>query len=238
MFGRLLHKGTGHPLVFLHGFLGCLKDWDKVISCLKDRTCFAFDLPGHGKTPWISGSNIIDLMANAFPPGTLDLVGYSLGGRLALRFAMAYPSRVNSLTLLSTHYGLSCEEARMNRLQEDRVWAQKLLKFPIDEFLRSWYAQPVFSSIREKPELQEEILKVRRFQKSKGLAKALITWSLGREPSYQEALKELTLPLRIIYGECDTKFAELYQSWSSAASIPGVGHILHLESPESVARFL
>ncbi len=238
MFGRILNKGTGAPIVFVHGFLGSGEDWAPIASLLKERTCFAFDLPGHGKTPWAE-MEIEDLMQSAFPPEPLDLVGYSLGGRLSLRFAMRYPGRIRTLTLLSTHYGLQTEEDKQERLQADRKWAQKLLTFPFNEFLSDWYSQRAFASLQQNPEAKAKVVPLRKADRPKELARGLMEWSLGRQPFFLKRMLEFPKPLQIVYGELDPIASALYNSWPKmAVKIKGAGHCLHLENPQKIAEIL
>jgi len=234
---EILSKGKGPPIVFLHGFLGSGQDWKKVVSHLKGRTCLAYDLPGHGNTPWTT-MEIEDLLASALPPQMVDLVGYSMGGRLAMRFALNHPHRIHTLTLLSTHSGLKSEEEKIQRLQADRVWAQKILVLPFDEFLFSWYKQPVFSSMQSKPVLIQEIVSMRKTQRPKELVTAMLNWSLGRQECYRDRLLKFQRPWRLLYGQNDHKFSELYADWPQARCISSAGHALHYEAPQEVASFL
>ena len=237
MLCHFLSKGSGVPIVLLHGFLGSSEDWRPVVSHISGKNCLAYDLPGHGEMSWVD-IDIDDLLSFALPPEPIDLVGYSLGGRLALRYALKNPARINSLTLLSANHGLACEEAKQIRLQSDRVWAQKILTIPFEEFLQEWYHQPVFSSLQRDDQMKQKILALRAHKKPKDLARALMEWSLGRQKCYREELKRFERPWRLLYGERDEHFAALYRDYPNAHCIEGVGHCLHLEAPERIAALI
>ena len=237
MLCHFLSKGSGIPIVFLHGFLGGSEDWRDMVSHIKGRNCLAYDLPGHGDMTWVD-IDIDDLLSFALPPDPIDLVGYSLGGRLALRYALKYPSRINSLTLLSTNYGLDSEEEKQIRLQSDRVWAQKILTIPFEEFLREWYHQPVFSTLQHDKQMMQKILNLRTHGKPKDLARALMEWSLGRQKSYREELKNFKRPWRALYGERDIRFAQIYKDYPNSHVVPNAGHCIHLEAPKILVETL
>ena len=208
-----------------------------MVSHLKGRTCLAYDLPGHGESPWTE-MDIADLLASALPPERVDLVGYSLGGRLAMRYSLQHPARIHSLTVLSAHHGIEDILEKQSRLQADRIWAQKILILPFDQFLSDWYEQPVFSSLKLKQEIVQEILKIRKKQRLKDLVRALHKWSLGRQDNYAEALRRFSKPWKVVYGACDDKFANLYAGWPHSHSIAGSGHALLFEAPKEVAELL
>lgn len=209
-----LKTGPGIPLVFLHGFLGTSLDWEPLCSHLPPRACIGFDLPGHGGSPF---SETFDIPLELF-----HLVGYSLGGRLALRYAFENPRKVASLTLLSAHPGLASETEKQNRLAHDAEWARLLLSLPLEEFLSRWYAQPLFASY--KPDLSQ-----RKQQNAPELAASLLHYSLGRQPSYDAS------HARILVGERDEKFRKLHPN---AHIIPNAGHMIHLENPSACASAL
>jgi 2-succinyl-6-hydroxy-2,4-cyclohexadiene-1-carboxylate synthase len=208
----ILKKGPGIPLIFLHGFLGAPQDWEPVISHLPSCLCIALELPGHGASPFTSDF--------AIPYEKFHLIGYSMGGRLAMQYARKFPRKIASLAIASAHPGLlkSCE--KQARLEQDRRWAKKLLTLPIDQFLSQWYDQPIFHFF--KPDFS-----MRRNHDPKQLAQTLLHYSLGRQSFYQ--------PEGALYlvGEKDQKYRALYPK---AVQIERAAHMVHLENPKRVAQ--
>ena len=113
-----LKKGPGLPIVFLHGFLGTSSDWEPVCSFLPDCHCIGIDLPGHGKSPFTKTFD--------FDIEKCHLIGYSMGGRLAMGYAAKYPERIASLTVIAGHPGLISPEEKRLRLEADARWAKLL----------------------------------------------------------------------------------------------------------------
>ncbi len=201
-------------MIFLHGFLGSARDWEKVCSYLPSFDCHCIELPGHGTTPFT------DDFASLFPPlEKMDLIGYSMGGRIALYYAEKFPERVNSLTLLSTHTGL--QKGKEERWQTDLSWANEIVS-SFDDFLKKWYAQPIFAGFI--PDLT-----MRRKHNPQALAQSLLHYSLSKQPLFspKNAL--------FVVGEKDKKYRELYPQ---AIVIPNAGHCVHLEQPEKIAKLL
>ncbi len=204
-----IKNGSGIPLVFLHGFLGNSSDWGKVCSYLPSCHCIGFDLPGHGNSPFVE---TFDIPINRF-----HLIGYSMGGRLAMRIKK---EKIASLTLLSVHPGLKSEEEKQKRLMSDTKWAHLLLELPIDEFLSQWYDQPLFKSFR--PDFS-----MRNKQNKNDLAKALIHYSLAKQSHFKMN--------DVLVGARDEKFCALH---TNPLIIPDSGHQIHLENPRAVAEVI
>lgn len=215
----LLKEGSGIPLVFLHGFLGVSQDWEGVISHLPKVACIGVDLPGHG-TSLFSPVFTLDL-----PYSHFHLIGYSMGGRLALQYAIQNPHRIASLTLLSAHPGFKTEEEKRKRLEKDTHWANLLQTLSIDAFLKLWYSQPLFQTLQ--PNWDR-----RRQQNPKELAQALLHYSLGKQIHCLPFLPKNT---QALIGEWDVSYHTLYPN---PIFIEKAGHSLHLENPQAVAHFL
>lgn len=202
------------PLVFLHGFLGTGRDWSAVLSHLPPCETLCLNLPGHGGAPFTPTFTL--------PPDLhypIHLIGYSMGGRLALQWAARHPHLVASLTLLSTHPGLTSEEARRKKWEEDCLWARRLLTLPIDEFLKAWYDQPLFCPPHP----------MRTIEDRESMARALLHYSGSKLPvaTFAGAYSAV--------GERDLIYRKLLPH---ATVIPGGGHAIHLQNPKGVAEFL
>src|SRR5699024_8653544 len=118
-------KGSGPVLVLLHGFTGSKQTWKNFTEAWQDRfTLVIVDLPGHGDTPPFSHSmhDLVEQLHDFFKQLNLTkfhLLGYSMGGRIALSYANVYPEQIQSLILESASPGLKDEEERKERRESD-----------------------------------------------------------------------------------------------------------------------
>lgn len=99
-------QGTGPPLVLLHGFAMHSGLFAPIMPALsRDHRVHAVDLPGHGgSTPIDDGGlpSIVDAIDGSIDEGQLDVLGWSLGGEIALAWSLARPSRIRRLVLVAT----------------------------------------------------------------------------------------------------------------------------------------
>ncbi|MBH8571357.1 alpha/beta fold hydrolase [Microvirga sp. STS02] len=92
---HFVRRGTGRPLLLVHGIGGSWRSWNTIIDALAaERDVIAVDLPGHGETPKMTGENSIATLADAVTSFLtqhdllgIDAVGSSMGARLVLELA-------------------------------------------------------------------------------------------------------------------------------------------------------
>ncbi len=221
----VLNGGLGIPVVFLHGFLGCAEDWEDVAKHLKAPS-IALDLPGHGRSPFTPDADAA--LHEALPATPVHLVGYSMGGRLALQYAIRHPARIASLHLLSAHLGLATALERSARRERDELWAHKLRTLPIDDFLQQWYDQPLFRT----RELNMHAFERRRRQTPELLAAALQAYSLSHQSDLATQLPSGT---SLLVGEHDLAYRAFYRAHPHTV-IESASHAAHLENPLAVAK--
>ncbi len=254
VLSRRLSGSSGHPVVlFLHGFMGSSADWEDVVAAIEDRAlCIAPDLPGHGGSLGLApGSFTIEGSARA-ALHTLDelevesplIVGYSMGGRLALYLALRYPERCAGLFLESASPGLESGEERTARRTADGERARRLESGDLEAFLGDWYRQPLFSPLARDEELLRRTIAARRRNDPVELARSLRGMGTGSQPSLWGELEGLAVPALAVAGELDEKYAAISSRMAAigprveSALIPEAGHNVHAEAPAEYVALL
>jgi 2-succinyl-6-hydroxy-2,4-cyclohexadiene-1-carboxylate synthase len=237
-------------IVFLHGFLGSGDDWRPVAGMLeKEFRCILVDLPGHGNACIDSNADAegffmetVDALAGRLrreANGPCVLVGYSMGGRIALALALLHPELFTGAMILSSSPGLRTEEERRQRRLHDSMLAAELERDP-DGFLERWYRLPLFETLTVHPAFPE-ILEARRNNDPRALAASLRLLGTGSQPPLWDELAGNRLPIVFCVGEKDAKFVEIGRQMvnlcpgSTLEIFPGCGHTLHVEER---ARFV
>ena len=245
--------GAGPALLLLHGFTGDGGAWHDFASDISgDFRVIRLDILGQGEsdTPAQVASyamsavaaDIIDLL-NQLEITAAQLLGYSMGGRLALYLALHYPERFMSLMLESASPGLADSVERAERRRRDETLADKLEARGIDWFVDFWERLPLWAS---QANLPLTVLEAQRRQRlandPRGLANSLRGMGAGAQPSLWQALSALTIPTLLLVGEYDDKFRRINQAMaekipkSRLVLIPSAGHNSHLENPAAFAR--
>ncbi|KFZ42729.1 2-succinyl-6-hydroxy-2,4-cyclohexadiene-1-carboxylate synthase [Anoxybacillus flavithermus] len=241
--------GSGQPLLLLHGFTGSCQTWHPFISTWSQHMqCIAIDILGHGQTDAPSAvkrynieivAKDIAMLFEQLEIKKAHILGYSMGGRLALTFAIRYPQYVQTLILESSSPGLKTEEERVKRREEDERLAQFIEKHGVVSFVDRWESIPLFSSLQRLPKSMQQTLREERLQHTAiGLANSLRGMGTGVQPSWWETLHQLHMPILLICGEDDEKFCRIASEMvqllpnGTLITVPHAGHVVHMEQRE------
>ncbi len=217
----------------LHGMLGCRKDWDHL-----DLGVQAVDLWQafrEGDSPdlenWAQTFN-----SKVKSEGEKMLIGYSMGGRLAMHAMLDQPNIWCGVVVISAHPGLQSEEERKSRWENDLQWASHAREMSWSDFLKMWNQQATLQKgVGSQFQLGLEYDR-------ESVACAFECWSLGQQQDLGPALEQCQTPVLWITGERDKKFTCLAAEVVAAndgfehSIIPDAGHRLLFESEASLKR--
>lgn len=240
--------GSGPPVLVLHGFTGSAAAMAPLTSRLGGFTVIAPDLVGHGRSesPPDPARYTVPAMAEqalaaAVGHRRVHLLGYSMGGRVALAAACADPGRVRSLTVIGATAGIADSEQRRRRAEADRARAE-MIEADLAAFVDQWMSTPLLAG---QARLGSEYLRAARTQRlasdQTGLALSLRMGGTGAMAPLHDRLGDCPVPACLIAGADDAKFCALADELAdllpqaAVTRIPDAGHAAHLEQPEQVA---
>ncbi|PJF31981.1 MAG: 2-succinyl-6-hydroxy-2,4-cyclohexadiene-1-carboxylate synthase [Phototrophicales bacterium] len=237
--------GMGDPMLILHGFTGSGRAFIQHLSPLSDTyQLIAPDLLGHGQSASPSDPMryemphaITDLKAllDNLHIDTCYLLGYSMGGRLALGFALTHPERVSALILESSSAGLAHASERTARIDSDEALAKRIIVGGIEAFVDEWEKLPLWAS--QAPHIRQALRLQRLNNNPIGLANSLRGMGTGAQPYWGDRVSSLTMPVLYLTGALDDKFTSIASQMirhtprGMHITIAGVGHAVHLEAP-------
>lgn len=237
--------------IFLHGFLGVPSDWEDVIENIKVDLEEAglsgeFHVPDYFNNPYLSPKNSLEKVAAEFinwmalhtKNKKKILIGYSLGGRLALHVFEKNPDYFEKLVCVSTHPGLKStqQEESKERDSRDHLWAELFMNQNWSDVVQKWNEQTVFEGSEFEPERDGSAY--RRDM----LAKALVNWSLAKQVDKRPLLQKYQDKILWVVGEKDKKFVELAGSLKKeipllkSEIVPMAGHRVLFDNAFDLAR--
>lgn len=215
----------------LHGAVGAVSDWRSFASRLGERRigsravdlwrfldCCPMSLDTFGKA--------LDAEASGSSRPSKVLVGYSMGGRMALHALLEDQHPWQAAVIISAHPGLEDEMERCARRERDAAWASRALTAPWSEFLAEWQSQPVLAGT----EIRDNASSSRLAQRRREIARSFVDWSLGAQQPLWSRLSEIRIPVLWVAGEWDETYTLIAQRATSLiptarlAIAPSCGH--------------
>ncbi len=242
-------RGSGPPLVALHGFTQTCRLWGTFGRQLeKDFSIVAVDLPGHGGSGPLRADlpTTADLVAQAVRSSVgdepCDVLGYSLGARVALHVALDTDLRINHLVFIGVTAGIEDQGRREERRTADNALADRLESSgDVGTFVDRWLSGPMFSRLTESGAAD----RTERLRNGpEGLASSLRLCGTGTQVPSWDRLGRLAPPVLALAGTDDTRFAShairlaRLAPRGVASLVPGGGHAVHLAQPPHVARLV
>ncbi len=236
-------------VVLLHGFAGSAAGWGARLDAIaaSGHRAIAIDLLGHGQSDapadparyrveHAARDIIAALRMIGHEPAECVLLGYSMGGRIALY--TAFQARWSGLALESASPGLATEDERAARRASDEALADRIEHDGVPAFVDEWERLPLFASqVALSADVRAAVRAGRLANRALGLANSLRGASTGMQPSLWERLPALDLPVVLLAGALDAKFTGIARQMAAAlprarlAVVASAGHTIHLEQP-------
>lgn len=250
-----LHSSSSDlTLIAINGFLGRTSDWGLIRDLLPSgRKLHTIDLLDESMfrnfDEW--ARRTADQIATQLPTETKKvLLGYSMGGRLALHLLLQVPELFHAAMIVSANPGLSSDEERLTRTKADEIWATKFGHDQWDTVMAEWNAQPTLAPPKN-PDADTIVLDRRESDFNRdSLAQILRTWSLGAQRDLRADIARLTLPIQFVTGKDDAKFTALTQVLAAEPAaglrshviVENAGHRVPWDAPTqfrtSLAKFV
>jgi pimeloyl-ACP methyl ester carboxylesterase len=244
--------GHGPPLLLVHGFACGLRSWDPQVRALAASwRVVTYDVRGHGisEAPALADAYsqpifVEDLRALLEQLGIrrAAIGGLSMGGNIALNFALAYPEAVTALVVADT--GAGSDEAADWVATVDGL-ADALDHGGVEAFADAAISLPLFARYAAKgPTAERFIRSCLMCHPARGIAHTAREVLVKRPRIYALAprLSDLAVPTLLVVGEHDEPCVKVHRFMSEVIPgarhlvVPGVGHLTNLEAPAAFNR--
>lgn len=218
----------------LHGNLQLPTVWQALAENLAGevRAPDIFAIPAEAATGFSSWARAFNALVRSQNQRTNFLLGYSLGGRLALHALVAEPNLWAGAIVVAAHPGLSNASERVRRRSRDRFWAKRFAREPLESVFADWDSQKVFRQVS--CPLPRSLA---TFDRARAVA-GFDRFSLGLQTDLRPALQRLdTPPILYVAGEQDEKYCQLGRELTALcpaitlATVPGAAHRVPWEQP-------
>ena len=221
-------------VLFIPGFMQRGDAWRPVAELLPER--YPSRMLDHAE------HSFEGRMGEIADSGADVLVGYSLGGRLALRAALRSPPSFTAVVLVGATAGIEEGPMRVQRAEADEKLASWMEAMPIDDIVALWERQPLFADQTET--LVEEQRPGRLSHDPRSLALLLRTAGQGTLDPVWHDIRTLEVPLLAIAGARDDGYSAAAKRIAStaprarAAIVEEAGHAPQLQQPAAVASLI
>lgn len=243
--------GQGEPIVMLHGWAMHTGIWRNFAKSLRhlaqERQVICLDLPGYGRSETVSPCNmelLVDAVQAALPPQPCALVGWSLGGNIALRLAEKYPQQIQSLVLIASNpHFLQIKQWPGVETQVLQEFAHNLQNNVTATLLRFMSLQlqgmiDMKASFKQVKVAMQECEPPRIDVLMGGL-------DILQNVDLRIALQDLSVPVQIILGKLDTlvpvevsEFCRQLQQQAEIELIDGAGHMPFISRQQQVSHLV
>jgi 2-succinyl-6-hydroxy-2,4-cyclohexadiene-1-carboxylate synthase len=187
--------------------------------------------PGAGFTEWTDA--FCKEVANSMHEEGQILMGYSLGGRLALHAYLKEPELWKGVVIIAADAGTSDQDAKRKHLQADQRWGEKFKAGDLEQVIKEWDALPIFGGLpNSAPRNLQKLDSVK-------VAACFDHFSKGKQEDLLPALKKVdSPPLLYLSGRQDLKYTKFGQHLEAECPalhhqiIPNAGHRLPWENPD------
>ncbi|WP_298844199.1 2-succinyl-6-hydroxy-2,4-cyclohexadiene-1-carboxylate synthase [Clostridium sp.] len=245
-------RGEGKPIICLHGFSENLSTWKSIQ--LDGYQLILIDLIGHGQSDKPKQRKYYSLkvmirhlneLISKLGLKRYSMLGYSMGGRIALAYSLIYPKEIDKLILENSSYGQYGFLNRLRRRRNDLNLAKSIERNGIEWFNQYWSDLSIFKSQRRLSKaIIKEIGERRLLNKAHALSNTLQGTGQGKFPCLKHKIVKLSMPILFISGEDDKKYElvgnnfEILNSRVKHVVINGCGHNTHIEDTNTFVKVI
>lgn len=240
---RFEERGSGIPLVLLHGYCGSRRYWDEVVPLLAgEYRVIAPDLRGHGESPAAEGVCAMEDLAedtvqllDRLGIGQAFVFGHSLGGYAALALAEAHPERLLGIGLIHSTPLPDTEAGKEGRLKAARTIRSEGVKPFVDGLIPKLFAPGHRSTMADRIAAAKEIGYATSPQGAVGCA-----LGMRERPDRTGVLRRASVPVLLLAGQCDEVVPEDRRFPAAgphiqSVTLPEAGHMSMMEDPQRLA---